>query len=442
MHYFCFFNILAKQHFFMKILSALICFCITSSVANSQWIPLNSTTNKDLYNIKFLNENYGIAVGDGGTILKTTDGGSTWITLPFSADDDFRDVALLGTDTIFVSSVNSTSPTVYRSADAGLSWQKVLVAGLPISICITEDNHIYAATDSIYESEDGGESWVGEYDFSGTLVPFDIQFVNKETGHVGANIGGFVTYSAIVIRTADGGNTWSELDVFSFPNAAALTAFSFTDPDTGFLFMNEFDLFSPNDSSQLIRVYDFELIELFGDSLWVFEYDSLNFDFPDYVNDCDFFSSKIGYAVGNNGIVYRTMNDGSSWIDDYSGDEPLFAIDMINENTGYAVGASGTILKRGFGTGLISTLGFDSELPIFPNPTTQQSVLKFYLPTPSKVQITIRNSNGKIMEAMSQSLLQGSQSISLNTSVLPAGAYMIQISDGTKHLTTKMMVVH
>ncbi len=424
----------------MKILFAILTLCIAALSVHSQWTPQNSTTTQNLYNIKFLNENYGIAVGDSGTILKTIDGGNTWTSLPFSAEDNFRDVDLLGNDTIFVSSVNATSPTIYRSTDGGLSWQKVLLDGLPISICTTEDDHIFAAASLIYESEDAGENWLNEYDFGGTTVPFTIQFVNKETGHVGANVGGFATYSAIMVRTVNGGKTWHELDVFSFPNAAALTAFSFTDQDTGFLFMNLFNLFSPNDSSQLIRVHDFQLTPLFGDSLWMFDYDSLNFNFPDYVNDCKFFSSKVGYAVGNNGIIFKTTDDGNTWMNDYTGDNALFAIDMIDENTGYAVGEEGTILKLGFGTALNSPENFIQELSIFPNPSAEQSLLQFYLSKNAMVQIIIRNSSGKIMEEMSKSLLKGNHSLILKTSSYREGLYMVQMSDGINSISRKIVV--
>jgi hypothetical protein len=243
-----------------------------------------------------------------------------------------------------------------------------------------------------------------------------------------------------MVRTVNGGKTWHELDVFSFPNAAALTAFSFTDQDTGFLFMNLFNLFSPNDSSQLIRVHDFQLTPLFGDSLWMFDYDSLNFNFPDYVNDCKFLSSKVGYAVGNNGIIFKTTDEGNTWMNDYTGDNALFAIDMIDENTGYAVGEEGTILKLGFGTALNSPENFIQELSIFPNPSAEQSLLQFYLSKNAMVQIIIRNSSGKIMEEMSKSLLKGNHSLILKTSSYREGLYMVQMSDGINSISRKIVV--
>ena len=44
--------------------------------AMAQWFPQNSFTTNNLNSVYFTNANTGYAVGDTGTILKTTDGGS------------------------------------------------------------------------------------------------------------------------------------------------------------------------------------------------------------------------------------------------------------------------------------------------------------------------------------------------------------------------------
>ena len=45
----------------------------------SQWIQQYTGTTAIIRDIEFLNENTGWAVGDGGTCLKTTNGGTNWI---------------------------------------------------------------------------------------------------------------------------------------------------------------------------------------------------------------------------------------------------------------------------------------------------------------------------------------------------------------------------
>ncbi|MEO6167515.1 MAG: YCF48-related protein [Chitinophagales bacterium] len=410
----------------------------------AQWSVLNSTTTNDLHDVEFLNNDYGIAVGDGGTILKTIDGGATWTNLNFSGPDNFNAVALSGADTIYAAGTGTLMPTVYRSGDGGISWQKVLLDATTISICTSSDGDVFAAAENIYRSQDGGENWLQQYVVSPTASPFTIQAADNQTVHMGANIGGIITYSAIMARTQNGGNTFWDLDVFSFPNANALSAFSFTYPDTGYLFMNDYDFFNANDSSQLIRIFNFQLVPaLGGDSAWVFNYESLNLLFGDYVNDCKFFQDHTGYAVGNKGIVFRSMDDGVTWTDDHTGTSPLFALSMTDEKNGYAVGAGGTILKRGTATSAEHPEISAGTLSLFPNPADDQTMLSFPVPGEESAIIRIVDINGKICKQIAETnLSKGMNQIQLDLSSLSQGVYVISILTAHGLLRKKLEVIH
>lgn len=47
-----------------------------------QWILQSSFTNDNLYDVEFFNRYTGWSVGDGGKILKTTNGGTNWLDVP------------------------------------------------------------------------------------------------------------------------------------------------------------------------------------------------------------------------------------------------------------------------------------------------------------------------------------------------------------------------
>jgi len=51
-------------------------------IVQAQWIAQNSGTNQNLYDIEFLNEKTGWAVGDAGVVIKTTNGGTNWLNIP------------------------------------------------------------------------------------------------------------------------------------------------------------------------------------------------------------------------------------------------------------------------------------------------------------------------------------------------------------------------
>jgi len=56
----------------------LFFFLLSTQICFAQWYLQNSGTTKNLYAVHFIDENIGIAVGDSGTILRTTNGGTAW----------------------------------------------------------------------------------------------------------------------------------------------------------------------------------------------------------------------------------------------------------------------------------------------------------------------------------------------------------------------------
>ena len=62
----------------MKRIVIIVVLLIISTTANAQWYSETDPVSWYLYGVHFINADTGWATGDTGTILKTTDGGSTW----------------------------------------------------------------------------------------------------------------------------------------------------------------------------------------------------------------------------------------------------------------------------------------------------------------------------------------------------------------------------
>ena len=78
----------------------ILCSLGFSSIIFAQgWIPLNSGTSQTLYSTYFTNENTGWVVGEGGTILRTIDGGANWIRQSSSTVAQLRSVYFVNTST-------------------------------------------------------------------------------------------------------------------------------------------------------------------------------------------------------------------------------------------------------------------------------------------------------------------------------------------------------
>lgn len=166
-----------------------------------------------LYSIHFITSTDGWAVGIDGIILKTTDGGSTWLpqTVP--------DVSLIYTSVFFIDELNGwisgqIPGVVLKTTDGGLSWlpqTSGIIEDEAINSVIFINNHTgwiagYNMPDSIgvgviKKTTDGGSTWIDQ--ISGTeQYLLSISFKDSSNGRV---VGG----NGTILKTTNSGSTWS-----------------------------------------------------------------------------------------------------------------------------------------------------------------------------------------------------------------------------------------
>ena len=83
------------------------------------WSPLTSGTTNALHDVYFFDATQGVAVGEQGLILRTTDGGAGWQSVASGVEDALRSVSFSGVNGIS----GGDSQTILYSTDAGASWQ-------------------------------------------------------------------------------------------------------------------------------------------------------------------------------------------------------------------------------------------------------------------------------------------------------------------------------
>src|SRR5512139_1510247 len=186
------------------------------------------------------------ASGQKGTWMRTTDGGATWTTGRVLGADtlEFRDVHATSADTAWLLSIgNGPSSRIYRTTNGGQNWtaQFVTTDKRVFLDCFGfwDRNRALVTSDTFDErflvlrTDDGGARWQplpperfprarpneGMYAASGTCL------VTMGTGHA------WITTTAEgfsrVLRTRDGGESWSEA-VPPVPSASATVAMSDT----------------------------------------------------------------------------------------------------------------------------------------------------------------------------------------------------------------------
>lgn len=177
--------------------------------AGETWNVLNQTaTMENLNSIDFLDEFYGVAVGDQdrvtdeGTIIYTTDGGATWTaensnTLNALKDVKYRDlntIVACGKAVVIKTVLPYTNAWTTEFTDLAESFNEIFV----------DNNRLFVVGDhgTIIKSINVGFQW--ERKNSGVKYNlYAIDFVDADLGFIGSELG-------LILKTTDGGDTWVE----------------------------------------------------------------------------------------------------------------------------------------------------------------------------------------------------------------------------------------
>ncbi len=427
----------------MKKVLLLLLTILSSGWASAQWTTLTSGTTAALKDVDFVSDSIGVVVGNSGTILRTTDAGTTWTDINNNVlHGDFQCVSVKNADTIFVSSydLNSASGAVYLSMDGGANWTPVKSeTGINHRVDLDDatTGDIFAAGSSAYSSTDYGTTWNSLFPFIAGTNKLDIlKFADNNVGHISGIVSGIVTYSASFIRSEDGGATWFSNDPFSWPNANALTTMCFRNADTVFVFTNQYSGFSPSAINGVEKLTNFQKISNFpGDTSFSFTSQVLNAAMPAYMNDAVFRTFSTGYAFGENGGVYKTVSGGSTWTLDYSAGASLKST-SFSSNLGYAVGDNGTIIKYSPSLTSIPEKSPVSTVSVFPNPASD--VLIVNLNNLKGIRYIIVNAEGK--KVKNGELNSADNSIHL--SELQNGFYVIRFTYGNTYFSKEIVINH
>ena len=149
------------------------------------WIPQYSGTNHFLSSVFFTDANTGTVVGGGGwpwfpegTILRTTDGGVTWTAQSSGTTDILRGVAF--TDANTGTAVGGWG-TVHTT-DGGTTWTQQYVESGGSSVFFTDANTgtIVGGGGTILRTTNGGATWTLPQS-SGTTQHLESVFFTAQT---------------------------------------------------------------------------------------------------------------------------------------------------------------------------------------------------------------------------------------------------------------------
>jgi photosystem II stability/assembly factor-like uncharacterized protein len=242
------------------------CKIIKTTNAGQTWtLQSNVATTRDLdafgfvlHGVHFTDDNTGFAVGWLGTILKTTNGGNTWTDVPnpYQGTNAFYEgVHFVDAQTGYVAGYrkdenhNRVGGVILKTTNGGITWVEQPKPVNSISTSEYTDVFFINATTGyavgsffgpvpnanpphnvsygIIKTTDGGQTWhiVQE---SARLQSAAVHFLNEQTGFVASG-------SDRVASTTDGGQSWQWEDIDIFGSTLWLLDVHFTQANRGYV---------------------------------------------------------------------------------------------------------------------------------------------------------------------------------------------------------------
>lgn len=163
--------------------AGLVAWFVGSAHAQGPWQPQESGTDGRLRGLHAVDGQTAWATGSKGVVIRTTDGGKTWVRRPVTGGEalDFRDVHAFDADNAVILSIGpGEASRLYRTVDGGETWREV-------------KRNLMAE------------------DFYDALVFLD--------AHRGLVVGDPVGGRFRLVGTTDGGQTWGNLPTGGMPGA-------------------------------------------------------------------------------------------------------------------------------------------------------------------------------------------------------------------------------
>lgn len=418
-----------------------------------EWIQTYYEQDNYLNSVHFVDEYNGFAVGDGGTILHSSDGGVYWVAQLSGTSDELRAVHFADSTTGVVVGDNGT---ILSTIDGGQNWTQIDQIGQGFTFVLDAmfvnseigwviGNDVYddegeVPQPVVWKTLDGGVSWQESYlDYSylfirgchfideniGWLVGLTIDEVNDE-----------ITTGSI-LKTEDGGNSWDPVEYGSLVND--FTSVFFIDENRGWV-LGSILTGEGNEEQNLFRTID-------GGVNWI----RLNLPELSRATSIHFISQSRGVFAGL-GRIWYTSDGGNTWSEEFrDGRNNLFSVQLSESGRGWAVGSysnwsSGKIFMRTDYTTIENTPQTTNPahpklVQNYPNPFNPSTSIEFEIMAADHVILQILDLSGRpVLTLVDEFMSIGLHTVQFGNVNLSSGIYFYRIKTGDYTSTKKMVL--
>jgi photosystem II stability/assembly factor-like uncharacterized protein len=321
-------------------------YLLKSTDGGETWLTIDIQNTKRLYAIFFINDQIGWISGEDGILLKTTDGGNNWDLSNIGYSNILYDIYFVDENVGFITSNYSS---IFKTTDGGITWDSRQVGSgwnNLYRLCFIDSSHGFIVGREIFKTVNAGQTW----EIINAPEPYSnsIYFIDENNGYVG-------TYQGKILKTTDGGVTWSTIALgFEF----VLNDITFINPTKGFavgrngIFLTTnagttWDTISVSQSyfnsvkiknNTVVCVGNTSLaVSQDGGNLWELKSKS---SINSYLYSVKFLDNNYGWVCGTGflPVAANTTDGGANWNSVNVPTNHLLDIYFINKNVGFAVG--------------------------------------------------------------------------------------------------------
>jgi photosystem II stability/assembly factor-like uncharacterized protein len=378
---------------------------------------LENTGHFFLYDIQFYDELHGCAVGGGllsglPIIMTTEDGGETWTDIYPPGDEKLSNVEFV-TD-LEVWTCDSDGRLFY-SYDRGFTWElftqiytgyvcdmhffnvnEAIMAGGSIRMAVTDDGWNNYQLEELYYYNNVGE-FSFDKDKKGIASGYNNMLRTRDGGHTWSRLNdrfiriaffnpsnGWLIQEYLnknLLHSTDGGFTWNEVVT---GHKGTFHQMNFISDQVGFALTDEPELLKTVDAGASWEVIDLPFDSSYFSDLFFLnentgficshphtllktsnggqDWTSYSFDTLNYISSADFFNAEEGWVVGSQGFAARTNDGGDTWKVFTLPSWGLVDVDFINPLTGFIISNSGEAYRTKDGGNEWESLGLSIEM--------------------------------------------------------------------------------